>query len=57
MSKADQATNVRSVGVEGKSIQELAILLYIMQMFEASNWDFEKYINDTSRYEMEPAVE
>jgi hypothetical protein len=45
------------VGVEGKSIQELAILLYIMQMFEASNWDFEKYINDTSRYEMEPAVE
>jgi hypothetical protein len=57
MSKADQATNVRSVGVGGKSIQELAILLYIMQMFEASNWDFEKYINDTSRYEMEPAVE
>lgn len=57
MSKADQATNVRSVGVEGKSIQELAILLYIMQMFEASNWDYEKYINDTSRYEMEPAVE
>ena len=57
MSKADQATTIRSVGVEGKSIQELAILLYIMQMFEASNWDFEKYINDTSRYEMEPAVE
>jgi hypothetical protein len=57
MSKADQATNVRSVGVGGKSIQELAILLYIMQMFEASNWDYEKYINDTSRYEMEPAVE
>ena len=57
MSKANQATEVRSVGVEGKSIQELAILLYIMQMFEASNWDFEKYINDTSRYEMEPAVE
>jgi hypothetical protein len=57
MSKADSATKVRSVGVEGKSIQELAILLYIMQMFEASNWDFEKYINDTSRYEMEPAVE
>jgi hypothetical protein len=56
-SKADQATTIRSVGVEGKSIQELAILLYIMQMFEASNWDFEKYINDTSRYEIEPAVE
>ena len=56
-SKADQTTTVRSVGVEGKSIQELAILLYIMQMFEQSNWDFEKYINDTSRYEMEAAVE
>jgi hypothetical protein len=56
-SKADQATTVRTVGVEGKSIQELAILLYIMQMFESSNWDFEKYINDTSRYEMVDAVE
>lgn len=56
-SKADQPTTIRSVGVEGKSIQELAILLYIMQMFEQSNWDFEKYINDTSRYEMEAAVE
>jgi hypothetical protein len=56
-SKADQATTVRTVGVEGKSIQELAILLYIMQMFESSNWDFEKYINDTSRYEMVAAVE
>ena len=56
-SKADQPTTMRSVGVEGKSIQELAILLYIMQMFEQSNWDFEKYINDTSRYEMEAAVE
>jgi hypothetical protein len=28
-----------------------------MQMFESSNWDFEKYINDTSRYEMVDAVE
>jgi hypothetical protein len=56
-SKADQTTNIRSIGVEGKSIQEIAILLYIMQMFEASNWDWEKYINDTSRYEMEAAVE
>jgi hypothetical protein len=56
-SKASQATTIRSVGVEGKSIQELAILLYIMQMFEQSNWDFEKYLNDTSRYEIEAAVE
>ena len=56
-SKADQPTTMRSVGVEGKSIQELAVLLYIMQMFEQSNWDFEKYINDTSRYEMAAAVE
>jgi hypothetical protein len=56
-SKADQATTTRSVGVESKSIQELAILLYVMQMFEQSNWDFEKYINDTSRYEMVAAVE
>jgi hypothetical protein len=56
-SKADQPTTMRSVGVEGKSIQELAVLLYIMQMFEQSNWDFEKYINDTSRYEIEAAVE
>jgi hypothetical protein len=56
-SKADQATTIRSVGVEGKSIQELAVLLYIMQMFEQSNWDFEKYLNDTSRYEIEAAVE
>jgi hypothetical protein len=56
-SKADQPTTMRTVGVESKSIQELAILLYIMQMFEQSNWDFEKYINDTSRYEIEAAVE
>jgi hypothetical protein len=56
-SKADQTTSMRSIGVEGKSIQELAILLYVMQMFEQSNWDFEKYLNDTSRYEMEAAVE
>ncbi|MFM7457947.1 MAG: hypothetical protein ACKO3R_04715 [bacterium] len=56
-SKADQPTTMRTVGVEGKSIQELAILLYIMQMFEASNWDWEKYINDTSRYEIAAAVE
>jgi hypothetical protein len=56
-SKADQPTTMRTVGVESKSIQELAILLYIMQMFEQSNWDWEKYINDTSRYEMAAAVE
>jgi hypothetical protein len=56
-SKADQTTTVRNAGAEGKSIQELAILLYIMQMFEQSNWDFEKYLNDTSRYEMVAAVE
>jgi hypothetical protein len=55
--KANQATLVRSPSIEGKSIQELAILLYIMQMFEQSNWDWEKYINDTSRYEIEAAVE
>ena len=39
-------------GLKGKSVQELIILLYIMQMFEQSNWEWEKYLNDSSRYEI-----
>ncbi len=53
---ANTPTSIRDIGVEGRSIQELVVLMYVLQMFEQSNWDWEKYINDTSRYEVESAV-
>ena len=47
----DGATDVRNNSVKGRSIQELLLLMFVLQMFEQSKWDFEKYINDPTRYQ------
>lgn len=47
------AAITRSKDLKGRSVQELSIILYVLQMFEASKWDWERYFNDSSRYEIE----
>ena len=46
----DSSTDVRDESIGGKSVQELLLIMFVLQMFEQSKWEWEQYLNDESRY-------